>query len=397
MEKYDVAVIGGGPVGGYVAKRIASKGFKTALFEEHKRIGTPLKCAGLITSRIFDFLDFSKTKVVQNKIYGAHIYSPSGNVLTIGGDRVHALVINRSQFDEEIINNAKNSGAEIYLESRTISGKKRNNNIQLDILQKEKTNQINCSLLIGADGPHSKIRETFRFPQPTEFLRGIGAEVKNINLDPKFVEIFLGRNIAPGFFAWIIPINKEGSEARIGLCIDGNSKNTLKQCFTHLLKSKQLQNIKITKYIGGSIPLGPLKKTVESNIMLVGDAAAQVKPTSGGGIYPGLLCASYCSSVALEALEINDFSSQVLTKYHKLWSKEIGKELSLGMKFRTIFKNFNDEQIDRYIKKLNNKKTIDVICKYGDIDYPSKLALPLLKNSPSFIKLLPLVFKLKKK
>lgn len=397
MEKYDVAVVGGGPVGGYVAKRIASEGFKTALFEEHKRIGTPLKCAGLITSRIFDFLDFSKTKVVQNKIYGAHIYSPSGNVLTIGGDRVHALVINRSQFDEEIINNAKNSGAEIYLESRTISGKKRNNSIQLDILQKEKTNQINCSLLIGADGPHSKIREVFRFPQPTEFLRGIGAEATNINLDPKFVEIFLGRNIAPGFFAWIIPINKEGSEARIGLCIDGNSKNTLKQCFTHLLKSKQLQNIKITKHIGGSIPLGPLKKTVESNIMLVGDAAAQVKPTSGGGVYPGLLCASYCSSVALDALEINDFSSQVLNKYHKSWSKEIGKELSLGMKFRTIFKNFNDEQIDKYIKKLNNKKIIDVICKYGDIDYPSKLALPLLKNSPSLIKLLPLAFKLKKK
>jgi len=397
MEKYDVAVIGGGPVGGYVAKKIASEGFKTALFEEHKRIGMPLKCAGLATSRIFNFLDFSKTKVVQNEIYGAHIYSPSGEVLTIGGDRVHALVINRSQFDEEIIDNAKNSGAEIYLESRTTSGKKRNNNIQLDILQKEKTNQINCSLLIGADGPHSKIREVFRFPQPIEFLRGIGAEVTNINLDPKFVEIFLGQNIAPGFFAWVIPINNDGSEARIGLCIDSNSKNTLKQCFIHLLKSKQLQNIKITKHIGGSIPLGPLKKTVESNIMLVGDAAAQVKPTSGGGIYPGLLCAHYCSSVALEALELNDFSSQVLNKYHKLWSKEIGKELSLGMKFRTIFKNFNDKKLDRYIKKLNNKKTIDAINKYGDIDYPSKLAFPLLKNSPSLLKLLPSAFKLKKK
>ena len=131
--------------------------------------------------------------------------------------------------------------------------------------------------------------------------------------------------------------------------------------------------------------------------MLVGDAAAQVKPTSGGGIYPGLLCAHYCSSVALDALELNDFSSRVLNKYHKLWSKEIGKELSLGMKFRTIFKNFNDEKLDRYIKKLNNKKTIDAINKYGDIDYPSKLAFPLLKTSPSLLKLLPSALKLKKK
>ncbi|UCF12331.1 MAG: NAD(P)/FAD-dependent oxidoreductase [Thermoplasmatales archaeon] len=397
MEKYDVAVIGGGPIGGYIAKRIAREGFKIALFEEHKRIGLPLKCAGLVTSRIFRILNFPKTKVVQNEIYGAHIYSPSGEVITIGGNKVHALVINRSQFDEEIINNAIKNGAEIYLESRTTYAKKRNNTIQLDILKKEKTNQINCSLLIGADGSKSKIREVFRFPQPTEFLKGIGAEVTNTNLNPKFVEIFLGQNIAQGLFAWIIPINKDGSEARIGLCIDSNSKNTLRQCFNRLLKVKQLQNVKITKHIGGYIPLGPLKKTVESNIMLVGDAAAQVKPTSGGGIYPGLLCAQCCSSVALEALELNDFNKQVLNKYHKSWSKEIGKELSLGMKFRTIFKNFNDKQHDRYIKKFNNKKTIDTINKYGDIDYPSKLAIPLLKNSPSLLKLLPSAFKQKKK
>jgi geranylgeranyl reductase family protein len=397
MEKYDVAVIGGGPVGGYVAERIAREGFKIALFEEHKKIGLPLKCAGLVTSRIFKNLDFSKTKVVQNEIYGAHIYSPSGEVLTIGGDKAHALVINRPQFDEEIINAAKKSGAEIYLESRTTSAKKRNNNIQLDIIQKEKTNQINCSLIIGADGSQSKIREIFKFPQPTEFLKGIGVEATNTNLNPKYVEICLGQNTAPGLFAWIIPMNKDGSEARIGLCIDSNSKNTLRQCLNRLLKAKQLQNIKITKHIGGFIPLGPLKKTVESNIMLVGDAAAQVKPTSGGGIYPGLLCAHCCSSVALEALEHNDFSNQVLNKYHKSWSKEIGKELSLGMKFRTIFKNFNDEQLDRYIKKFNNKKTIDTINNYGDIDYPSKLAFPLIKNSPSLLKLLPSALKQKKK
>jgi geranylgeranyl reductase family protein len=397
MEKHDVAVVGGGPVGGYVAKKIAKEGFKTVLFEEHKRIGIPLRCAGLVTPRIFDFLDFSKTKVTQNRIYGARIYSPSGNVLTIGGDRVHALVINRSLFDEEIINSAKNSDAEIYLESRIIGGEKRNNAIKLDISQKKKTNQINCSILIGADGSSSIVRDVFRFPKPAEFLRGVGAEITNTNLNSKFVEIFLGQNIAPGFFAWIIPTNKNGSDARIGLCINSNSKTTLKQCFSYLLSFKKLQDIKITKYIGGSIPLGPLKKTVESNIMLVGDAAAQVKPTSGGGIYLGLLCANYCSKVALDALDHNDFSRQFLNRYHKLWSKEIGKELSLGMKFRTIFKNLNDEQLNKYVKKLNNKKIIDIICRYGDIDYPSKLILPLLKRSPSLIKVLPSAFKLKKR
>ena len=393
MKRYDVAVVGGGPAGGFVAKEIASKGYAVALFEEHKKIGAPLKCAGLITPRVFDFLDFSKKKVVENEIYGAHIHSPSGTVLTIGGDRMHALVINRPQFDQEIMNNAEDAGVEIYLESKVTSAKKNNRCIELGIIQKETTTQIKNTLLIGADGAHSKIRETFGFPQPAEFLKGMGAKATNINLDPKFVEIFLGREIAPGFFAWVVPTNKEGSEARIGLCIDNTSKNTLKQCFAKLLKTKSLQSIKITKHIAGTIPLGALKKTAASNVMLVGDAAAQVKPTSGGGVYPSLLCAQYCSSVAIEALENNDFTRHFLKKYHMLWSKEIGRELFLGMKFRKIFKNLDDKKIDKYVEKINNKKSIDVICKYGDIDYPSKLAFPLLKKTPSLVKLLPSVFK----
>ena len=392
MKTYDVAVIGGGPIGGFVAKKIAKRGYNVALFEEHKKIGTPLKCAGLITPRVFDFLNFSKTKVVENKIYGAHIHPPSGNVLTIGGDKLHALVIDRSKFDQEIMNAAENAGVETHLETKATPAKK-SNNIEINIIKKEQTNKTKTSLLIGADGPHSKTRNAFDFPKPKEFLKGIGAKVENISLNPKYVEIFLGRNIAPGFFAWIIPTNKDGTEARIGLCIDNTAKNTVRQCFNNLQKHKLLQNIKSTMHIGGIIPLGALKKTVESNVMLVGDAAAQVKPTSGGGVYPGLLCAKHCSSVALDALENNDFSSQFLKKYHKLWANEIGRELSTGMKFRKIFKNLDDKKIDKYLEKLNNKKSIDIICKYGDIDYPSKLAFPLLKKNPSFVKLLPSAFK----
>ncbi|GAH55465.1 unnamed protein product, partial [marine sediment metagenome] len=220
-----------------------------------------------------------------------------------------------------------------------------------------------------------------------------GAKAENTDLDPKYVEIFLGRTIAPGFFAWAIPTNKEGTEARVGLCIDNTSNNTLKQCFNNLLKHKSLQNITTTKRIAGTIPLGALKKTTISNVMLVGDAAAQVKPTSGGGVYPGIICAKHCASVALDALENRDFNNRVLRKYHKLWTNEIGRELSLGMKVRKIIKSLDDKKMDKYLEKINNEKSIDIICKYGDIDYPSKLAFPLLKKNPSLVKLLPSAFR----
>ena len=110
--------------------------------------------------------------------------------------------------------------------------------------------------------------------------------------------------------------------------------------------------------MGGVVPLGALKKTYTQNVLLVGDAAAQVKSTSGGGIYTGLLCASHCSKVAIDALEKDDYTSQFLKKYHKLWNADIGRELYLGMKFRKIYKNLSDKQMDKYIEKFQNPKIL---------------------------------------
>lgn len=394
MQEYDVAIVGGGPVGGYVAKHIAGEGFAVAVFEEHKHIGEPIKCAGLVTPRVFDLLDMPQKIAVQNKIKGARIHSPSGHTLTIGGDKVHALAIDRSRFDKEIINSSEEAGAKVFLAHKITSAQRHEGHISLTISQ---NNDITCKLLIGADGPYSKIRDRFGLPQPKEMLQGIGAEVKDVSLDPDFVEIFVGKDIAPGFFAWILPTNAKGTEARAGLCVRHDAPYPPKHYFSHFLNhahsSPYLEQAHIHTYIGGAVPLGPLKQTYAANLLLVGDAAAQVKPTSGGGIYTGLLCAHHCSSAALEALEKNDFTPKVLKKYHKLWSTEIGRELNLGMKLRIIFTRLTDKQIDKYIEKFQNPEFADIISTYGDIDYPSKLIKPLLKKTPSLLALLPKIIK----
>jgi len=393
QEKYDVAVVGGGPIGGSIAQRIVKKDFKVAIFDQNKEIGKPLKCAGLVTPRVFNYVDFPEEKVTQNKIKGANIHSPSGNVLSIGGDKVHALVIDRISFDQEIIKQAEKKGVNVFLKNKILSAQKNENHVELVSSQKK---DISCKLLIGADGPFSKIRDIFTLQKPVEILRGIGAEVKNANLDSDFVEIFIGNDIAPGFFAWIIPTNSKGSTARIGLCINQNSLYPPNYYFSRFLKNKNVtplvEDIEITKKIGGHVPLGPLKKTYTNNVMLVGDAAAQIKPTSGGGLYTGLLSAKHCSEVAVDALEKNDFSSIFLKKYHKLWTTDIGSELNMGMKFRKVFKNLSDQQMDKYILKFQSPKIVQTISKHGDIDHPSRLMKPLLKKVPSLLKLLPSLF-----
>jgi len=177
------------------------------------------------------------------------------------------------------------------------------------------------------------------------------------------------------------------------LCINQNATYSPKKYFENFLENKHasafLKNTSITNYIGGIIPFGVLKKTYESNVLVVGDAAAQVKPTSGGGVYTGLLCARHCSTVSIDALQNNNFGSQFLKRYQKLWTSDIGRELNLGMKFRNIYKNFSDKQMDKYIERFSNPKITEIISKYGDIDYPSKLVKPLLKKIPTLLKLLP--------
>jgi geranylgeranyl reductase family protein len=387
MEKdYDVAIIGAGPVGGNLANELAKKGYNVAVFEEHREIGYPLQCAGLVTPRIFKLLNIKKQNIIQNKIHGARIHSPQDIKFIIGGNKLHAYVINRPLFDKAILQQASDNGASIYLQSRVSYAYKKREKVFLKIKNKI---SVSCKLLIGADGVHSSTRVWFNFPQPREILYGIGAELRlREKTDVEFVDIFIGENIAPGFFGWLIPINEE--KCRVGLCIGKESKkHSLKTCFNKFLhelqKQKIIENREVKPNIGGAIPLGLLKKTSSSNVMIVGDAAAQVKPLSGGGLYPGIKCSKHCISTTLYALEENDFSEASLQKYHKSWIGDIGKEIKKTLFIRKIFKKLSDRDMDKIAMLLKeNRDLIDIISKYGDMDYPSKLIKPLLSN-PKFL------------
>jgi digeranylgeranylglycerophospholipid reductase len=393
MEQYEIAIAGAGPIGCYIAEQLASKGRQVAVFEEHHTIGEPIHCAGLVTRRVLDITNCSQEDIVQNTIYGAIIHSPKGTLLTIGGNKVHALVIDRQKFDGCIARNAQKAGATILQNHKFITAKKQLSGVTLDLQHDELMMSVHCQLLIGADGAHSHVRDSLGFPQPIEKLHGISAEISDTLLDPKYVHIFVGRTIAPGFFAWVIPTNEKGTTARIGLCIGKQHTHSLQHYYTTLSQQPLLQGATIMKRFGGTIPLGPLKKTATDHVMIVGDAAAQVKPTSGGGIYPGLLCASHCSIIAEETFQKQRFDEEFLTRYHTAWTKEIGRELSLGMRFRSVFARLTDSQFNKYIEKLNTQKTIEAINTYGDIDYPSRLAFPLLKTAPSLLSLAPTLLK----
>lgn len=391
MTVYDCIVVGGGPVGGYVAQKIAEKKHSVALIEEHRDVGLPVNCAGLVTSRVLNFSQEYQDKFTILPIKGAHVHSPLNQIYTIGGDTTYAYVINREIFDKDIVEKARKFGTELILGSQVVSIKK-DTEIVCNYLMNKQKSMIRGRLLIGADGPHSIVRRSFDFPSPFEYIRCIGAEVSNISMDPEYVDIFFNTRIAPGFFAWIIPINAEGTRARIGLGVVQKFSNSLKKCFKNFISYTKLDNAIVESMSGGSIPLGGLNRTTQEGVMLVGDAAAQVKPTSGGGLFPGLSCAQICADVGLEALKLNRLDDKFLSTYHSKWTKAIGKELTKGMFYRRIFFRFSNREFEKALKFLDNRKILNCINSYGDIDYPSRLVVPVMKSMPMLLKSIPELF-----
>ncbi len=369
MRRYDVVIVGGGPVGGLVARQVSSQGFSTLILEEHKQIGIPVRCAGLVTERVLNLVDVSED-IILNRIKGACVHFPGGHQIEIGGQRTHAFSIDREKFDKDLVQKALAEGAELGLNCRVIDIYK-----QRVILNGGK--EIGYKFLVGSDGPRSLIRQKFGFPKPREMILGMNAEVPRDH-DCSLVDIFFGEKIAPGFFSWIIPA---GDFIRVGLGVrEGYNPRKYFQLFLNTL------NIDFPVSVhAGFIPLGPLTNLVRDNVTLVGDAACQVKPSSGGGLFPGLVAALYCSEALVRALE----DGVSLAMYPKEWFSHVGKELKKGYILRKIFLRMDDRKLEKLFYILGTGNICSIINDYGDIDYPSRVIFEIVKQHPSFLKFLP--------
>jgi geranylgeranyl reductase family protein len=385
MNQYDVVVVGAGPVGGFVAGAISNAGFNVTLLEEHREIGRPVQCAGLVSNRVFDILG-EKIGVI-NEVKGAQVHSPSGQILDFVSQKPKAWVIDRGEFDTNIVEKAVNKGCNLALVSKVTSCKKDGDDIIVEVKRNKNKEEIKCRLLIGTDGVSSIVAKSFGFIGPTEVLSGFGAEcLGNRDIDSEFVDIIVGNSIAPGFFAWVIPT---GVGARIGLCTSQSKKSTYQyflKLLSHPVVKERMGDVKIEHYITGAIPIGSIRRPFSDAVMLAGDAACQVKPLSGGGIYLGLLCGKHCADVAASALEDDDVSESGIAQYEKRIKEDVGKELRRAQQLRKIYVGLKDKHLEEGFKVLSDEKILKLISEHGDIDYPSGLTKAVLKKAPRLMK-----------
>jgi len=377
--QYDVVVAGAGPAGSAVARDVAKAGYKVLLLEEDVVVGKPVRCAGLVSPRTVELAGVGND-VILNEIKGAVVHSASGKQLSIGGDKLYALVIDRAAFDAELAEQAQQCGADLLLGTKLLHIEKCNGSLRVHASGNGESVMVDTKLVVGADGAHSHVARYLGLPAPRETIVAVTGEAKLSPRKQDFVDVFVGASVAPGWFGWLIPTGN--GVIRIGS--GSTNGKTPRQLLDSLVDAfpKQLKGVEFSSLRGGIIPLYSHRKTYGRNILLVGDAACQVKPTTGGGIYTGLVGAKHCARTAIKALEADDFCEEFLSQYEVAWKGELGEELQRGLDLRRVLVDLRDGEIDWLLTLFGRNGLHGLISKYGDIDYPSPMFGHLLKAAP---------------
>ncbi len=372
-------VVGGGPAGS-TAARLLSRDFDVVIAEEHRTPGEPLQCAGLVTQRGVPM--FARESVIS-EVKGTRMHSPLGYTLELRARSARAYVIDRSLFDKIMFHQAVDAGAvpRVGTTVRAISSSPRE--VVSELRSEHETSALPSKVVIGADGYKSICRRATRLPPPKHMLTGIQVDLKGADADPDFVEVYLGREVAPGFFAWAIPA---GDITRVGLCT-WDSTEVPASYLKRLLSRPEFRRARRVSVASGRIPIGPGRTAVAGRIALVGDAACHAKPLSGGGVYTGVKGAELCAEAVRGFLESRGVTG--LGEYDRLWKEEFGKELSRAFRIRKIFLNLTDKKLDKALRVFGEPDVRRLLEQRGDIDYPASLSSAVLKLAPKLVQFSP--------
>jgi geranylgeranyl reductase family protein len=380
MDRYDVVVVGGGPSGLVAARHASLAGARTLLVEARAEGRDPIPCTGLVSPRVLALLGASRATVLR-EVRAVTLHAPDGGTATLRSEKVKALVLDRTRLEVELRLLAVSAGVDLLLGTRAVET--RPGWVRLATADGGRT--VKVGVVIAADGASSRVAQSFSLPGAERLLTAVQAVVEGKAASADGVEVFLGRRVAPGFFAWVVPA--EEGRLQVGLAAPMGTE------LPPLLRSVLTRTPgRLVSEVTGFIPIGVAPVTSGNGIVVVGDAAGQVKPLSGGGIYPGSLCARIAGETAAEAALSGDTSAGALATYDRRWQAEMGEELHVGLAAHGALSLLSDNEIDAAVATLAASPTLcGFLAAEGDIDHPSCLLHPLLERrdlEPALLSLL---------
>ena len=354
---YDVIIAGGSIAGLLTAREISSKKFSVLVIEEDYEIGTPEHCGGLVSIAGLEelgIIPFKKT--FEHMIESAKITSPNGESFTINSKNQKVAEISRRELDKQVAFQAQKNGAVIKV--RTSFQEMTETGIRTN------EEKIDCKIFVDARGVSSLIHK-----DRTGILSSAQYEIYADWIKKGKVEVIFDQEKYPGFFAWVIP-SAEG-KGKVGIAGKGiNVSETLNKFLKQKGEFSTIRKIFAPIWIKG-----PIKRFVEDNVVIVGDAAGQAKPTTAGGIFTSGMGGVYAGQAISKFLKTNEKTD--LLDYQKKWTERFGKEFDKQMLARKILERIDNETINKLFESIT-PEIIKEISEKDDFDFHTSSIIKLL-------------------
>lgn len=363
QKPYDVAVIGGGPVGSQVAFRLAGMGHRVIVLEKKESLSNPVCCTGVVSCECVDAFSIPDS-VIYRRVNGARLFSPSSELLVVRRNNPQAAILNRTAFNMLWAERAQIAGVEFLYGCDVRSVKPDKKSVSIDILHEHEFLSVRAKAVVVSTGFGSRLVDGLDLEGAGDFVMGVQAEVATRGVNE--VEVYFGSKVAPSFFAWLVPTTP--GKAIAGLLSRRYPPAYLHSFLTILAAAGKIVTDDVTFTYGG-VPLRPLPKTYQDRVLVVGTAAGHVKPMTGGGIYFGLICADIAADTLNNRLSSNDFSAEKMAAYQRKWKQCLARELRVGYWARRVFEKLNDQQLDRLFKVAVSSGLIDELSQVETLSF----------------------------
>ena len=372
---YDVIVAGAGVAGCMAAIEASKLGAKVGLFEDHPQVGVPSHCSGVVSLNGLGLLGLGRNQTYdQRLIRGARFYPPSGEPITVSRPEPVALIVNRMKFDQYLAKKAMSQGVDLHTRSRVSKFERMIDGTVRATVQDG--NIVKGKVMVDASGAGSRlpIQAGLKTPDWSQILPGLQYELIGTQRQDDLVSLYFGSERAPGFFAWSIPTGDHS--VRVGLATSkGNPRS-----FLDRLVKEYWPNAKIDATKSGSVLVsGPVDRCWTPGYLLVGDAAGQVKQTTGGGIMIGGYCGMLAGRAAGNASRsAGREADHLLESYDHKWREKFEDDLkSMGLG-RRLFFGLSDTTLDKLFPAL--QPYLAELTELADMDFQGRVIMKLLSN-----------------
>ena len=359
------------------ARLLADAGHDVLLLEEHPTIGAPVHCTGLMGSDAFDEFDLPRDTILSEAA-SARFWGAAGQSVAAQSSRIHAVIIDRGKFDQQLAASAEAAGAEILRGSRAETIAVESDSVR--VTTGPDAPPVHARVCVLACGASYRFHRMLGLGLPDVFLQS--AQLETPFPARAEIEVRFGNEVAPSGFAWLVPVTRDRVPyARIGLMSATRSRERFATMLAKLCASVGLDPAKIPAPRLKMLPLGPVAKTFADRVVAVGDAAGLVKPTTGGGIHYSLLSGSLAADVIGQGLRANRLHPGALARYERLWRKRLGPEIRVGLAFRRIAARLSDDSIDQIIELARVNGVIPLLQETASFNWHRKAAIALLTHA----------------